>query len=499
VTQLLETSRQPRPQRAASPSESAGAPRWALPALVLAGAACLAAAALVPASLEPAPRAWLMTAGFGLVVVALVLDERRSLAALWLAIVFLAYGGLSAVIAVGDPQAGVEPARFPTPEQAALGTAPPGYDRHPDSGDFANAALATVLAGVVCIGAAAAVGRLAQGARVRRREISRGRTETFAKRLVLLGFAGVAAALLRFCLTQLPTDDLQLSIKAFWEGGSYLLLLATFAIPGFGLWLHAALRRGASRRELLRIAGLMAFYLALLIPTGQRHFVVAMLIAVLAVLVYARTISVRQLAAVLAAGVVFFGVTQAARTVIADSGGFSFGSYLSRLAPGNWDGLYGSQLGSFNWTAQVEANKELLDIPNPFPRALLKPIPRQLYPGKSQGFGEEFTRRAYPQTFTRHVSFAIPLPAESDYAFGLAGVAALFLLLGAAAALGELYWARGYPAVLAPLVLATVAWSAFAFVRGDFANAMVVSAGWLIPVAVASWRLAAKPGPDARR
>jgi hypothetical protein len=455
--------------------------------VALAGLSCLGVSGAAPASLSQSPRAWLMTAGFALLAAALAVAPRRSLAALWLAVVFTVYGGFSAVIAAGDPQGGLHASQHPSAELRVYGTAPRGYDRHPDSGDFANAALATVLAGIACIGAAAATERFVRGARERRRETSSQETERLAKAIVLLGFAGVAAALIRFAATQLPTDDLQLAIKSFWEGGSYLLLVATFAIPAFGLWLHAALRRGATRREIGLIVALMVLFLVLLVPTGQRTFFVAMLLAVVAVLVYAGAVSARLLAAFFAAGVIVFGISQAARTEISSGGGFHVSGFLSRVAPSNWGHLYGSQLSGFNWGPQIEANESLLHIPNSFPRALLKPVPRQLYPGKSQGFGADFTRIAYPQTYARHVSVAVPLPAETDYDFGVTGVVLVFAVLGGAAALAEAYWARGAPPVLVPLVAATIAWCTFALVRGDLANALVVSAGWLIPVGFASW------------
>lgn len=64
-----------------------------------------------------------------------------------------------------------------------------------------------------------------------------------------IGFLGVAGALTRFGLTQFPVEDLWDSFKSFWIGGTYLLLIATFAVPGFALWVQgwsAAGRRGGS-------------------------------------------------------------------------------------------------------------------------------------------------------------------------------------------------------------------------------------------------------------
>ncbi len=270
-------------------------------------------------------------------------------------------------------------------------------------------------------------------------------------------------------------------------------------MPGFGLWLAALLERRAGRSEYLRWGAAAALYLALLVPTGQRGFAVALALMVLAILVYEGRISPRAFAGIAAAAVVLIGLTQAARNELRETGGLSPSNYLHRLAPHNWRDLYGSQLASFNWTVLIDQNRDRLHIPDPFPRALLKPIPRQIYPGKSQGFGSEFTKRVYPGAYAQKVSFATPLTAESDYAHGTAGVLVVFLLLGALAGLAERRVADRAPPVVAPIAVATIAWCVFCLVRGDFANAIVVSAGWIVPLLLVSRWIGLRPQPPVRR
>jgi glycosyltransferase involved in cell wall biosynthesis len=247
------------------------------------------------------------------------------------------------------------------------------------------------------------------------------------------------------------------------------------------------------------MAALMAVYVGLLIPTGQRGFALALGIVVLVVFTYDGRLSTRQFAAIILAGFVLVGVTQAARNAVRETDSLGPGEVLSRLAPGEWRDLYGDQLASFNWTVEVAAYRDKLDAPNPFPRALLKPIPRQIYPEKSQGFGSDFTSQVYPGASDQHVSFAPPLIAEADYAFGPAGVLLIFLTLGCLAALAELMIARAAPRALEPLLLATIGWCVFVLVRGDFANALVAAAGWVIPLAAASWYLGMRREPRGGR
>jgi hypothetical protein len=436
------------------------------------GVACLAFAA-IPSPLGPLPRAWALTAGFLLLFAAVGVSSRRAFAPLVLAAAFTVYGGLSAVLAVPGSEVG-----------AVLSER---YDVAVTNEVFVHASMITALGGAAAIGGAllAAVGAVGS----RRAEPPAERLERAGRALVLAGFAGVALALVRFSVTQLPVDDLWPAAKSFWIGGSYFLLLAIFAVPGFGLWLQGLLARGAGWRDLTRFGAALALYLTVLVPTGQRVFATALALILLAVLASRGRVSRRALASLAILGVVVLGLTQAVRNQAAETGEVGLGDYLARVAPDQWDTLYGNQLTSFRWTAVVHANGDRLDIPNPFVQTLLKPIPRQLYREKSQGFGSEFTSRVFPEVYANQVSYATPLTAEAEYSFGPVGVLAVFLALGVLAGRAERRFVRGAPKLVEPIVMATIAWCVLVFVRGDLANALVFSAGWVTPLVLVSSRI----------
>jgi glycosyltransferase involved in cell wall biosynthesis len=464
-------------------------------ALLFSALASLLGAGLIPGLGEPA-RAWMLTGGFVLLVPVVALSPRRALAPIAVAIVFILYGGFSALAAIPESSKQLaQHARGLSEEQLEASKRSPEFENVGVSEEdaFKEAALLTALAGLAAIGGtylAAAYARRREDAAAGQADAARpaspGRVEMAGRGLVFVAFLGVAAALTRFALTQIPTNDLHMAIKSFWQGGSYFLLVATFAIPGFGLWLQGLLAHGARRGELIRLGGWMALYIALLIPTGQRGFAIALGVMVLAILFFDGYLTRFRFAAIVFLGFVLIGASQAARNEVREEGGLSVSGYTSRLAPAEWRQLYGNQLASFNWTVQVVQYEEALDIPNPLPQVLLKPIPRQIYPGKSQGFGAEFTRRVYPGADKQGVSFAIPLTAESYYAFGIAGLLVAFLLLGFGAGLAELRIADRGPPAIKPIVLATIGWCLFVLVRGDLANALVFASGWVIPLLLVS-------------
>ena len=471
------------------------------------GAGALGLAALGVGSLAPdlamAPRAWLLLAGFVAIAVGLAIAPRRSYTPILVALIFVVYGGLSALVAIPQTaEKAAETATTLTEDQRRASTPAEGYNVLVEEDSFAYAAKVTSLAGVCAILAALLVLRTA---RRERRAPERSplahpqRLEWVGKALVLAGFVGVVLALVRFLSTQLPTDDLWDSAKSFWIGGSYFLLLATFAVPGFGLWLQGLLARGAWGRRLVPLASVLAVYLLLLIPTGQRGFVIAVGLMVLAVLVFNGRLAPRAFAALAVIGVVAIGLTQAARNVIGDTGGFDAEEYVERLAPDRWKDLYGSQLASFNWTALIEENREELDIPNSFSRALLKPVPRQIYPEKSQGFGTEFTSRMFPEAAEQQVSFATPLTAETDYFYGPLGVAFVFALLGGLAAFAETRILAFSARIVWPVAFAALTWTVFVLCRGDLANALVVAAGWLLPLLLVSRAVGIRPPAAIKR
>jgi glycosyltransferase involved in cell wall biosynthesis len=480
---------------------------WIRAGLLAIALSCLLVAGLAP-GIGDAARAWLLTAGFILLVPVVALSPRRSLAPVAVVLVFVVYGGFSALVAIPEsPKQLAEHARGLSKDQLKASQKSPEFEKAGVSEEdaFAEAALLTALA------ALAAVGGTYLGAWYlqRRRSpdsqrpepvaASPGRIEMAGRGLVVVAFVGVAAALTRFALTQIPTDDLHMAIKSFWQGGSYFLLVATFAIPGFGLWLQGLLARKAPRRELIRLGGWMAFYIALLVPTGQRGFAIALGLMVLAILFFDGYLTRSRFAAIVFVGFVLIGASQAARNEIREEGSLSASGYVSRLAPAQWRQLYGSQLASFAWTVQVLQYQEKLDLPNPLKQVLLKPIPRQLYPGKSQGFGAEFTRRVYPEADKQGVSFAIPLTAESFYAFGVAGLIVAFGLLGLGTGVGELRIANRAPPPVKPIVLATIGWCLFVLVRGDLANALVFASGWVIPLLLVSRSIGLRRDAEPRR
>jgi glycosyltransferase involved in cell wall biosynthesis len=470
--------------------------------------ACLGGAALAP-EVGDAARAWLLTAGFVLIVPVVVLSPRRSLAPVAVVIVFVLFGGFSALVAIPESAKQVaEHARGLSKDQIKASQRSPEFENTGVSEEdaFAEAALLTALAGLAAIGGAYLGAWYLQ--KRRRPDSDRpepvaaaspGRIEMAGRSLVAVAFVGVAAALTRFALTQIPTNDLHMAIKSFWQGGSYFLLVATFAIPGFGLWLQGLLARRASRHELIRLGGWMALYIALLIPTGQRGFAVAVGLMVLAIFFFDGYLTRSRFAAIVFVGFVLIGASQAARNEIREDGGLSPSGYASRLAPAQWRQLYGSQLASFNWTVQVVQYDPELNLPNPLSGVLLKPVPRQIYPGKSQGFGAEFTRRVYPGANKQGVSFAIPLTAESFYGFGIFGTILTFLLLGLAVGAAEARIANRAPAAVKPIVLATIGWCLFVLVRGDLANALVFASGWVIPLLLVSRSVGLRPDVELKR
>jgi len=448
--------------------------------------ACLLSAGLLD-GLGMAGRAWLLFGGFLLLAAAMALFGRDCLMPMAIAAIFVLYGGVSALVAIPDPPSLVaKHAKALTDAQLEASKKAPRYERgaKSDQEAFKDAALITALAGIAAVAGAAFASRRRRD--LVRRAVSPTSVENAGRGLVFVAFLGVAAALARFALTQLPTDDLQDAIKSFWVGGSYFLLVATFAIPGFALWLQGALMRRASRRDYVWLAGTVGAYLVLLVPTGQRGFAIALAAIALVILLFDGRISVRVSVAAVVALIVLLGLSQAARNQIRETNGLAPSGFVERIAPREWKNLYGSQLASFNWTVEIERLGNKLEIPNSFPRALLKPIPRQIYPEKSQGFGSEFTERVYPEAARQKVSFAVPLTSEADYSFGLAGTVVIFLALGLIAGFAESRIVARAPRMVAPVVLATIVWCCFVLLRGDLANALVFGGGWVIPLLLVS-------------
>jgi glycosyltransferase involved in cell wall biosynthesis len=456
---------------------------FAAPARVayrLAAAVSLTAALAAPGDTRTL-RAWLLTVGFASLAAALSLPPARTWAPAAIAGFFALFGGLSAVIA--------------TSSDSRLGL--PGYtdalalervgllvERTPRLDEalavaFTKAIAVTTLGGLAAVGAAVAVDRFAGAASLGRpplRDVRRAATT-----LVAIGVVAALVAVGRFVVVELPAGDLWAGTRSFWQGGSYLLLAATVALPGFALLLGDP---QASRRQLAWACVGLAGFVLLLAPSGQRGFAIQAAVVVATALLARRRLPVRAALPGVLAMVVLLGATQAVRNELRETGAVTAGGTIARLQPDRLGVLYGSQLASFQWTWDVAAYGDRLELPNTFVHALEKPVPRQLLPGKVQGFGDEFTRRLYPKAHEQGIAFSVPIVAEAYANFGAPGLVLVLALLGAAFALAELYVVRGAPPALRVALGIAVGWSAFLFLRGDLANALVFASAWIVPVGV---------------
>lgn len=427
-------------------------------------------------------RAWFVTAGF-LALAGWTSAGRRGYAATAIAVVFAALGGLSAVIAVAPGGSGGGAAIPQLRDMALLGVLSQAQAAPPAPGDasFDYALALTVAAGVLAV-LAAAWGRVpatrAVGGADSPRLIRAGQV------MVAVGFVGIGLAGARFVATQPLGGDLWTAAKSFWSGGSYLLLLAMAAVPGIGVWLSGLLAGDADRREWTRFALAAGAYCAVTLPTGQRGFIIQVTLVIVGVLVLAGRISVRRLVAIGIVGVLALGLTQAARNTAREDGNLSPAGVAERLKPDRLRVLYGSQVASFVWTWDVARYREAVNpIPDTFASVLMKPIPRQIYPDKVQGFGDEFTRRLYPTATAEQVAFAAPLVAEADAAYRWPGALLILAAFGAVAGFVERrLWRSGSP--LRAVYGVALGWSIFVLLRGDLANATTVVAAWVVPLVV---------------
>ena len=407
-------------------------------------------------------RALLLLGGFVCLTIVVALGAPRLWAPALIAAGFVLYGGVSALLATGDADPGDHPRAF------------------------AYASLATACAALASVGSASVIGRYG-GREPHRLDVDEGRLARAASALIVAGCLGIVLVFVRLAISGHTGRGPWADMKSAWEGGGYLLLLANFAVPGFALLLSVRLNRGERAVSTIAVVGIPAVaFVAATAITAQRGFAIELALLVLAVLVGRGMLRAPHLAVLVVVGVALLGVTQAIRNEVRETRRIQPSSVIERLAPDQWLRLYGSQTASFRWTWDVAANRDRLDIPNTFLGLVAKPIPRQLYPGKSQGFGEEFTKRLYPDAAAEGVFFAVPLTAEADYDFGLAGVILVFAVFGVAFAVAELLIVRRAPAILAPLWAASILRSAFLFIRGDLANAATFSAGLLVPLAAAS-------------
>lgn len=471
---------------------------WRIALLVL-GAAVVLLASYGVVFDTAVERAWTVSAGFLLLTVSMLGASRATVVPVILAVTALVFAGFSSVVAVPESiETAAARAQTLDPETVKAVTPAEGFVSMGDELGFdyamkvtGPASLAMVLASLIAAGLLAA-----PGTRRRRRPF---RIEAAGKSLVALGFLGVAVALIRFAMTQFPTDDLFASFKSFWLGGTYFLVLGTFSVTGFGFWWQGLVGRKAAKREYLWPALLALLYLVLLVPTGQRGFAVAIGLIALAILVGNRVVGVKGVVALVLAGVFAIGLTQGIRNEASGTGKITVQGSLDRMKPDQWKDLYSSQIASFSWTMLIEQNRDKLDIPNSFIEVLGKPVPRSIYPDKSQGFGNEFTMLVFPDAVEQDVSFATPLVAESDYNFGPVGAVIALALLGLVATIFDRRVAQRAPPLVEPIVVATIFWTCFELVRGDLANALTFSAGWLIPLIIFSLALGLRKDPPLKR
>ncbi|MCO5314707.1 MAG: glycosyltransferase family 4 protein [Solirubrobacterales bacterium] len=464
-----------------------------------AGAAVVLIASLAGLGLEPVARAWMLVAGFSLLTASCLGASRRFAMPAILGVILVVFCGLSAAVSIPEPiETSNARAKTLNAEQVKASTPAKGIESRVSEAGFRYAAKVTGLGGLAAMLAALAAAVLLRspGDRLRRRP---GEIERIGKQLVFIGFLGVAGALVRFILTQLPVEDLFASVKSFWIGGTWLLVVATFAVPGFALWVQGLIGRQATVRQLMIPTTAALAYIALLVPTGQRGFLIALGVMALAILLGNRVIGIKKTAALIAVGVVFIGLTQAVRNEASGTGQITPKGFIERVQPDQWRDLYSSQIASFSWTSLVAQNRSELDIPNSFLALVAKPVPRSIYPEKSQGFGAEFTRRAFPEAAKFDVSFATPLIAESDYNFGPIGVILILGLVGAGCVLADRRLAERAPPLVEPIVAATIFWVLFELVRGDLANALVFSAGWVVPLLIYSRGLGLRRNPRPKR
>jgi hypothetical protein len=425
---------------------------------------------------------YLATGGF--LVLAVSAYGSRYKAAAGLAMAFAIYGGVSAMIAVGNANAAstyFDPALI---DLRSLGVVtsylhPPG----PGAESFRYAMFATCLGGAAAVLAAFAIARRTDDRPAPARSLDARLAERAGRVLVLIGFGGFVLAAARYGVTDHSGQTIWEGLKSLWNGGSYTLLIAIFAIPGAGFWLHGLLSRRRGPHELAWFIIAVGFFALLSLGTGQRGFLIDLTLVCLVVVAWHHPLSRVQLAALAATAVVALAVTQAVRNSVRETGSVSPDGLVSRLAPHQWRVLVGSQFSSFQYTWETAYYRHELDIPNTFLALFEKPIPRQLLPGKVQGFGDEFTSQLYPQAHSQQIAFATPLVAESDYAFGLIGVALVLGLVGALAGLVETRVLGRAPPELGPVLITALIWVCFVLVRGDLANALFVISGWLIPTA----------------
>ena len=406
--------------------------------------------------------------GFALLAAGLLVGPRRFPAAAGFAAIFALYGGLSAAVAAPELVRADEPLRV---AKSSLADA------------FTESLRLTVLAGLTAVAAGAAGASAGSRVRWRFRAIRSIDVERIGRFLVLVGYVGLALALIRVLVFKLPGTGLHDAIQSFWDGGAYLLVLAHLALPGLALWIPALLHQGAHWRAYLLPGALLVVFVVLLIPTGQRTYGIEAGLVVVLALTASGVLSARRATVLAVVGIVLLGVTQAARDEVRETNRLTLDGTAARLAPEKLTTLYGGQFASFRWTVEATRYRDRLVVDRPLLALVAKPVPRQLYSGKPEDFSEQFTKQLHPDAAAEGVNFATPLVAEARFSLGWQGAVAVHGLLGLLVGLSVTMARRRLPQALQVAAVMAAGWTGLVFIRGDVANAALAAATWVIPVA----------------
>lgn len=400
----------------------------------------------------------------------------RSPAGALVGAIFALYAGLSAALAAGAP------AKNSVDMSSAYGVrAKPvlPYDAFHDTLLLAGAG------GLICLVACVLVSRYPAGSpRIVRS--SEPRLLQAANVLIAVGTLGLLGVLIRFGINAHRLGFNSRAIHSVWNGGAYLVFLVHFAVVGIALRFSIQLSRHEPLRRLAPTFGFLAVLLLATIPTGERGLVIEGGLAMVLVGLTQRRWVRRIVLPAALAGLVVLVVTQAVRDTVNQRQALTVSAVTARLAPSRWHTLLSNQFGSFQFASDVVAYGPGLHAGDPLLALVAKPVPRQLYPGKPQGFSDRFTRAVYPRAARQGLQFAVPLYAEIYYAAGTAGAVVALLLLGVLLGLG-VRMARGWSRTLQPIAWFAFGWATFVIVRGDLSNSVPVAASWLIPTAFLFW------------
>jgi hypothetical protein len=457
---------------------------WAALPVVAAGAACVAlSVALVAHGMGQVTRAGVLAGGFLLLAAALAGVSPRHLTPAAIAGFFVAYGGLSAIVAADLPSRDSPPYEGALVEMQRLGVA---FFVRERPADLPHAAFAYTVGLVIAVALSAVVGSLAAGM-IRRRRAAAPPAEPSLRALRLLAYVFVAIGVVGLVLAaaRLATGGGGTSwetARSLWHGGAYFVLLAHFALPGFGLLIACLLHEGAPRRHVAWAVAATIAFVALTVPSGQRTFAVEAAIVLLALWIGRRGVRPRQVAVIAMLGACFLVTTQVARYSVQSSGRVDPSYFKLLEKPESALRMLGNQFDAFQRSVDVAAYRDEIDAPNSLVAVAAKPVPRQLLPSKPDGFAGEFTQSVYPYVAEQDVSLAVPLWAELDYDFGPVATVLAFLLLGLGLGYAERRVRAAHP-VLRPLLAVALFWTGFVLMRGDLSNAVVGAASWLIPAA----------------